>query len=114
MVCELRLRPQQTKEQRRAEVDAALRRLAAALTGQTVRVVIGPNGTVTFAGWDQQENEGVSDACAFRTLSAWGSPELRFAVARAEALQGRKVDRRVAAIGGLHSHDGGTTWHPGH
>jgi hypothetical protein len=40
---------------------------------------------------------------------AEGSPELRQAVARAEAMQGVKVNPQAVASG-FHSHDNGLTW----
>jgi hypothetical protein len=56
---------------------------------------------------------GISDACAYRKLLASGSPALRAALAKAEAMAGRKVDPQAIASG-VHSHDGGRTWNPGH
>ena len=56
---------------------------------------------------------GVSDACAYRKLLATGSVLAKQKIAQAEALAGRGVDKKVVASG-LHSHDGGATWHKGH
>ena len=50
----------------------------------------------------------MSDACAYRMLTASNSGPLRMAVAKAEALTGQKVNARTVASG-LHSHDG-KTW----
>ena len=55
------------------------------------------------ADWIQQQWD------IARRLSAKGSESLRRAVARAEALAGRKADARAIASG-VHSHDGGRTW----
>lgn len=89
----------------------ALDRLQAALAAGSVSVVVGANGAVAFKGW--QDRAGLSDLCAYRKLAARQSPELRKAIARAEAIAGRKVDARQVAAG-THSHDGGKSWHAGH
>lgn len=112
MACDTRLRERQTEQQRKREVQTAVAKLEAALGLGTVKVVVGPNGAVAFAGWTEGRSD-VSDACAYRALASAGSSALRTAVARAEALAGRKVDARAVASGG-HSHDGGKTWHGGH
>lgn len=111
MPCDTRLASNQTLEGRGNQIKAALRRLEAALKGGTVKVNIGPNGAVAFQGW--KDRDDVSDVCAYRTLTAEGSWELRQAVAKAEAMTGRKVNPNAVASG-HHSHDGGKTWHGGH
>lgn len=100
------LTPVQKQDQK-----TALARLAASLGAGTVQVVIGTAGGIAFKGWT--ERAGVSDLCAYRRLTAANSPELRKALARAEAMSGRKVDARQVAAG-THSHDDGAHWHPGH
>jgi hypothetical protein len=111
MPCDTVRNPNQTLEDRNAQVKAALRRLEAALKGGTVKLNIGPNGAVAFQGW--KDRDDVTDVCAYRTLTAEGSWELRQAVAKAEAMTGRKVNPNAVASG-EHSHDGGHTWHKGH
>lgn len=102
-----------------AEIEAkanALARLERALelkNATGVSVVIGANGAVAFRGWSDAERGGIADTCAYRALSAINSPALRRAVARAEALYGRKVNPQAIASG-VHSHDGGNTFHHGH
>lgn len=108
MPCDTVLSPQQTAEQRRREVDRALAQLEARLQSGAVQVRIGPNGAVCFADWGE-ERRGVTDVCAYRTLTQRGSWELRQAVARAEAMSGRKVNAQAVAAG-MHSHDWGETW----
>lgn len=90
---------------------SAIERLAAALGAGAVTLKIGANGAVALVNWT--DRAGVSDLCAYRALTAKNSPELRRALARAEALAGRKVSVQTVAAG-VHSHDGGRTWHPGH
>lgn len=111
MVCTSRRQPEETPAQRRARIDKALRKLAEQLGQGTARVVVGRNGAATIVGWTERED--VADACAFRQLLANGNSQMRMALARAEALAGRKVS--LAMINnGTHSHDGGATWHGGH
>lgn len=100
-------RPEQTIQERMREVDRVMKQLEARLTSGQVRVTIGPTGAVAFQGWS--DRDGISDVCAYRSLSASGSSALRMAVARAEAMGGRKVDPRAVAAG-VHSHDGGSSW----
>jgi hypothetical protein len=107
MVCDTRW-ANKTPEQRQREVREALARLQERLRMGEVKLVIGPSGAVAFSGRTDAERDGVADACAFRKLQAQGSPELRQALARAEAT-GRKVNPQAMASG-LHSHDGGKTW----
>lgn len=105
-------RPTLTELQRQAQAEA-LRRLQAALGAGSVRVTLSRDGAAAFQGWADQDRGGLSDVCAFRKLSASNAPELRRAIAAAEARQGIKLDRRLVAAG-VHSHDGGNTWHGGH
>jgi hypothetical protein len=90
-----------------AEVKRALQRLERYLQTGSVKIGIAPNGAVSFGGW--QDRDDVTDVCAFRTLSAENSWALRQAVARAETMQGRKVNPAAVAAG-WHTHDAGKTW----
>jgi hypothetical protein len=97
----------QTLAERSTQIERALTRLEAYLQGSKVRIGIAPNGAVTFVGW--QDRDDVTDVCAFRTLAAKGSWSLRQAVAKAEAMSGRKVNAQAVAAG-WHTHDNGKTW----
>ena len=108
MPCDTTLTRNQTEAQRRVEIDAALETLEKALGAQAVEVVIGSDGAVCFKGWGD-ERRSMTDVCAYLTLASRGSWELRQAVARAETLSGRSVNRD-AVVAGRHSHDGGGTW----
>ena len=109
MPCDTRrISVEETAEQARARLRAAVAKLEGALTSGTASIVVGPTGAVAFKGW-RGEGDGLTDVCAFRRLQASNSPALRRALARAEALSGRKVDPRAIAAG-VHSHDGGGTW----
>jgi hypothetical protein len=113
MVCETRLRPQQTLAARKEEIRRMVARLSEGLASGRIKAVVGPQGAIAFAGLTETERDGVTDACAYRQLMITGSPLARAAIARAEALAGQSVDRRVLAQG-IHSHDGGATWSHGH
>jgi hypothetical protein len=110
MVCDTRLKQGQTISERAAEVRRATTALERAIAARKVTVKVGPQGAVAFIGWQDSERDGITDNCAYRRLLATGSALARAEIARAEALAGRKVS--VQAVGqGLHSHDGGKTWH---
>lgn len=109
MPCDTRRQPQQTAEEREAEIVASLRTLESRMQTYGVTVKIGPNGALAFAGWKDKDRNGVSDVCAYRRLSHQCSFALRVAIARAEMQSGRKVNEQAVAAG-VHSHDGGETW----
>jgi hypothetical protein len=100
----------QTLTERRADVVKAMARLDRLVMTRKVRVVVGPQGAVAFSGWDEESRDGVTDACAYRRLMSSGSALAKAEIARAEQMAGRSVDRRVVAVG-VHSHDGGYSWH---
>ena len=110
MPCDTRLKPRQTIQQRAAEVREVVARAARGLVNGTVKVRVGPQGAVAFAGLEGAERDGVTDACLYRRLLASAAPSALQAIARAEMLAGRSIDQRVVAVG-AHSHDGGRTWH---
>lgn len=112
MPCDTVLSPEQTAAQRQREIDESLVELERRMSAGAVEIAIGPDGAVAFAGWGA-ERRGITDVCAFRTLASRDSWELRQAVARAEAMSGRRVSA-AAVSAGVHSHDGGHSWHPGH
>lgn len=113
MVCETRLKLRQTLAQRKDEIRRMVARLSEGLTSGRIKAVVGPQGAIAFVGLTEADRAGVTDACAFRMLMISGSPLAGAAIARAEALAGRSVDRRTLAQG-THSHDGGASWSPGH
>ena len=113
MACESYRQQGQSLEQRNAEIQKKLKELEQKLRMKSVQLGIGPNGAIVFKGWRKEDRGGISDACAFRTLSAEGSWALRQAVAAAEASSGRKVNVNAVAAG-HHSHDDGRSWDKGH
>jgi hypothetical protein len=110
MPCDTKLKPKQTMSERAAEVRTMVARLAKGLAAGTVKAVVGPQGAVAFTGLTDWERDGVTDACAYRRVMASGSALARAAIARAEQLSGGTVDKTVVGHG-MHSHDGGVTWH---
>ena len=114
MACDLRLKPRQTIQERAREVRSAVERLAQALQAKRVTIVVDrATGAVVFKGWDENSKDGLTDACAFRTLMRTGDSMTRELVKRAEYLAGRTVNQQAITAGGgrVHSHDGGKTWH---
>ena len=107
MPCETRKRAGQSIQQRATEVREAVSALEGALARRKAKVVVGPQGAVTFTGWENRND--VTDACAYRRIMATGSALARMEIAKAEKLAGRVVDRKVI-VQGVHSHDGGSTW----
>lgn len=111
MACDFTIPAGMTPVQRKTQIEQAVDRLNKALEAGTVKVKVGSTGAVAFVGTWQRD--GISDTCAYRKLLTAGSPALRLAVAKAEAMAGRKVDPKAIAAG-VHSHDSGKTWSGGH
>ena len=101
----------QTLTERKIEVREAVERLAKALATGRAKAVVGPQGAVTFTGEGASVlgDARVTDACCYRRVMSTGSALARAAIAKAEMMAGRKVDRQVVAQG-FHSHDSGGTW----
>jgi phage-related minor tail protein len=113
MPCDTKLKQQQTLQQRAEEVRKAVTRISNLLASGRVQAKVGPQGAITFVGLTDEERDGVTDACAYRRLMVSGSTLAKAAIARAEQIAGRSVDRQALAHG-HHSHNGGKTWHHGH
>jgi hypothetical protein len=114
MACDLRLKPRQTVSERAAEVRKAVERLAQALLAKRVTPIVDrATGAIVFQGWDETSKDGLTDACAYRTLMRTGDAMARELIKRAEHLAGRGVNQQAITAGGgrVHSHDGGKTWH---
>src|SRR5262249_27177407 len=110
MPCFTQLKPMQTIQQRADEVRKMVAKLAAGLISGKIKAKVGPQGAIAFDGISNEGRDGVTDACAYRRLMVEGSPLARAQIARAEQLAGRSVDKTAVAHG-VHSHDGGHTWH---
>lgn len=110
MPCDTRLKPKQTIQERAEEVRRAITRINQGLVTGRIKAVVGPQGAIAFTGLRDEERDGVTDACAYRRIMATGTALAKAAIARAEALSGRSINKQVVGQG-VHSHDGGTTWH---
>lgn len=113
MPCDTKLKAKQTIQQRAEEIRKAVALLDKGLVSGRIKPVIGPQGAITFSGFADAERDGVTDACAYRRLMVTGSALAKAAIARAEQMSGRSVNKSTLAHG-VHSHDGGKTWHHGH
>jgi len=113
MACETFLKKNQTISQRKDEVVRAVGKIQAGLINGRVKVKIGPQGAIAFEGVADIDRDGVTDACVYRRIMSTGSALAKAAIARAEQLSGRSVNRELVGQG-VHSHDGGKTWHDGH
>lgn len=112
MPCDTYRKPQQTLQQRKDEIRKSIEQLEKMLVAKQVKVVVGPQGAITFTGSKLQEDR-VTDACAYRRIMSMGSAFARAEIAKAEQLSGCTVNKQAVAMG-VHSHDNGKTWHNGH
>lgn len=110
MPCDSKLRPGQSISERKTEIIDAIAKLSAGLTAGKIKPKIGPTGGIAFEGWTENDRNRITDACAYRRLMATGSAMAKAAIAKAEQLAGRGVNRQAVAQG-HHSHDDGHTWH---
>lgn len=110
MPCDTQTLRGQTLTQRKDEVRRALAKLETLLASRKVRPVIGRQGAIAFDGWLDEERGRVSDTCAYRLIMSQGGSLAKATIARAEAMAGRGVNKQAVAVG-VHSHDGGRTWH---
>ena len=109
MPCDRTIKTNQTIQERATEIREVVARLTRGLAAGTVKAKVGPQGAIAFLGLTDSERDGVTDNCAYRRLMASGSALAIAAIAKAEQLAGRSIDRQQIAIG-AHTHDG-TTWH---
>jgi len=111
MSCDTRLQNKnQTLTERKTQVKEIIAFTDELIRKNKVRVVVDKRtGAVAFSGMTDAERGGVSDACTYRVIMATGSALAKQAIARAEQLAGRTVNRQALAAG-HHSHDGGQTW----
>jgi hypothetical protein len=117
MACETtRSSRTQTLTERKAEIKEVLSFIDELIRKSKVRVIVDKKtGAVFFDGMTVQEKRGVTDGCAYRMLMATGSASAKQAIARAEALAGRGVNRQALAQGVHgHAHGGTVTFHNGH
>lgn len=100
--------------QRKAEVRQTVVDINSLISSGRVRVVVDKRtGAIAFQGFDENLRNGVTDACVYRMLMQTGSSITKMKIAAAEQLAGRAVSKEALAAG-IHSHDGGQSFGPGH
>lgn len=109
MPCDTRLKRNQTISARKAEVRKVIDTISQGLASGRLKAKVGPQGAVAFVGLTDAERDGITDSCAFRQLMVHGSALAKAAIARAEQMAGRSVDKQAVASG-WHTHDG-VNWH---
>lgn len=111
MACDTMLKPRQTISERKAEVKKVIELVARGIAAGRIKPVVDKKtGGVIFEGLTNEERDGVTDGCVLRGVSIFGGALANAAIARAEQIAGRVLDRKAIAQG-MHSHDHGRTWH---
>ena len=113
MACHLLTLPGQSISERAEEIKRKAAAIDAMVARGAIKVKVGPQGAIVFTGLSEQDRGRISDACIYRRLMATGSALARAKIAQAEQIAGRSVNKQVVGQG-VHSHDGGNTWHSGH
>jgi hypothetical protein len=114
MPCDTRLKKNQTIQQRAAEVKAVASFADELIRKNKLKVLVDKKtGAIAFDGMTDSEKDGCTDACIYRRIMATGTALAKAAIARAELVAGRGVNKQALAHG-VHSHDGGRTFHHGH
>ena len=104
----------QTISERAAEVrQVAIDVNSLIAAGKVKPVVDKRTGAIAFQGLDDNIRDGATDACIYRRIMVTGSSLTKAKLAQAEAIAGRTVNKQALAAG-VHSHDGGGSWHDGH
>lgn len=107
------IKPKQTVKQRVEEVKKVVEYADGLLKDRKLKVVVDrKTGAIAF-DLSASERDGVTDACMYRRIMATGSSLAKAEIARAEQMAGRTVNKQ-ALTAGVHSHDGGKSWHHGH
>lgn len=113
MPCDTYTRRNQTLTQRKDEIKKVTEKVASGLANGKVTAKVGRNGAITFTGIPDDERTGITDGCIYRRIMVSGSALARQKIAAAEQRAGVTVNKATVAAG-VHSHDGGETWHNGH
>src|ERR1700739_1726622 len=94
MPCDTWIQPNQTLTERKVEVRKGVDRFSQGLSTGRIKAKVGPQGAIAFVGVDDKERAGVTEACAYRQILVHGSALAKAAIARAEQIAGRSVDRK--------------------
>jgi len=108
MTCWTYVKPQQTKEERKREIQKATANIDRLIAARKVVVKVGPQGAVMFQGIPDDVRDGMADSCVYAGIMAKGSQAAKMAIQRAAQLAGVRVNEG-AIKAGVHSHDG-VTW----
>lgn len=102
----------QTLTERKAEVKKKIEDIDKSIVRKkVVPKVDKTTGAIAFTGLSEEDRGGIRDGCIYRRIMSSGSALAKAEIARAEALAGRTVNKDTVAQG-VHSHDGGETFHP--
>lgn len=108
MVCETFRYAKQSVEERRKQVADTVKEVEKGLANGKIKIVVGAQGAVAFQGLEDSQRNRVADACIYRKILSTGSALARMKLAAAGNVN------KTAVAQGIHSHDGGKTWHDGH
>ena len=111
MPCDTVRKPQQTLAERKAEVRKRMLAIDKLIATGKIKVKVGKQGAVAFTNLADADRDGITDACIYRMVMLSGSAAAKLAILKAEQAAGVSVNKKVVARG-IHSHDGGATWHP--
>jgi hypothetical protein len=110
MPCDTQTFKEQTMSERIEEVRRTITQVSSLLARGKIKAVVGPQGAIAFVGLSNEDRNRVTDACIYRRIMSTGSAAAKAAIMRAELLAGRSVNKQVVAQG-VHSHNGGASWH---
>ena len=113
MACETQTRKNQTLSERKEEIRQTVAEIIGKLISGEITPKVGPQGGIAFNGLSDKDRNGVTDVCAYRMIMMGNSTLAKMKIQQAEMLSGRSVASSALAQG-IHSHDGGKTWHKGH
>lgn len=114
MACETYTSRGQTLAERKEEVRQVVFDVNSLIAAGKVKPVVDKmTGAIAFAGLDKNLRDDVTDACIYRRIMVTGSALTKAKIAQAEQVAGRGVNKQAVAQG-VHSHDGGKTFGPGH
>lgn len=103
MPCDTVRQKGQSLSERKAELKKKAEQIAKDLAAGRIRMKVGPQGAVAFVG--QFDRGGMTDACIYRRVMAGNNVVAKLKIAAAGPVS------KVAIGQGIHSHDGGSTWH---
>lgn len=111
MPCDTRVKRGQSLQQRKDEVRQVVYDVNSLIAVGKVKPVIDKKtGAIAFAGLDPNIRDDVTDACIYRRIMVSGGALTKAKIAQAEAVAGRAVNKQAVGAG-VHSHDGGQSWH---